>query len=366
MSVSPAEGIAYYETDGTPAPDVLGFQYLRVMAAAAMAFAQVQVQPSPRQRVLCIGLGTGALPGFLAHRFRELTIDVCEIDPLVVSVARKVLRCQFQEAPDPEAARAAEAPADGAIAPSYRVLVCDAAMHVQRLAVLQRASDAELAIRKERAMVGAGLGGVTVAEVDAQFSSIDDGGCATIFLDAFDAAGQTPAHLLEHDFLRDCHDSLTPGGVLVVNCFNGADGSDARVGLAALAQCMSESGFQQLFSLAVLSQEESVVLVARRGGRGRRPGGVDLRDAASSAWRAAGLSARAAARLVRQYHWVQINGKDSAGACRNAAVQSERTAGIRERRPPRRNLAPQRPELDIDSLAVGSSACPEWMRTEEE
>ncbi len=44
--------------------------------------------PSQPCRVLCIGLGGGTLPLFLAHHFPGMEIEVVEIDPVVIAAAR--------------------------------------------------------------------------------------------------------------------------------------------------------------------------------------------------------------------------------------------------------------------------------------
>jgi spermidine synthase len=51
-------------------------------------FTSYLFQPKP-QRVLIVGLGGGAMVHFLRHYEPELTVDVVEIDPAVVSVADK-------------------------------------------------------------------------------------------------------------------------------------------------------------------------------------------------------------------------------------------------------------------------------------
>jgi len=62
-------------------PDHLEVPYVR-----AMLFALV-FSERPR-RVLVVGLGGGSIPSFLRHRFPDLEIDVVDIDPVVVEVAR--------------------------------------------------------------------------------------------------------------------------------------------------------------------------------------------------------------------------------------------------------------------------------------
>jgi spermidine synthase len=63
-------------------PDHIELPYAKVMVAG-LAF-----HPRP-QRLLMIGLGGGTIPNFLHKHFPHLTIDVVEIDPLVLEVAKK-------------------------------------------------------------------------------------------------------------------------------------------------------------------------------------------------------------------------------------------------------------------------------------
>ena len=218
------QGVAYVK-QGTVA---LTFEYLRVMAAAALAFGRLQA-PAP-QRVLCVGLGAAALPGWLAHHF-DVGVEVVELDPLVARVAEEELGRQRGGA-------------------GYDVVIGDAAAHV-------------------RGLRGAGLG--------------------CVLLDAFDRDGETPAHLLTADgFLRDAYDALAAGGTLVVNRFNGVDGSAERAAFAQTARELG-GGLAEVYSLGV--DGLSVVLVARRAAPGaraarpRRPA-----RAARAAWEAGGLA----------------------------------------------------------------------------
>ena len=63
-------------------PDHLELPYARTILVS-LAFCD-----SPR-RVLIVGLGGGTIPMILRKHYPELTIDVVEIDPVVVDVARK-------------------------------------------------------------------------------------------------------------------------------------------------------------------------------------------------------------------------------------------------------------------------------------
>ena len=127
------------------------------------------------------------------------------------------------------------------------------------------------------AMIGAGLGGVTAAEVSRNLAAAEGRGpgLSSIVLDAFNGRGETPSHLLHPAFLQDCHDALAPGGVLLVNVFNGLEGSREREHIARLAALLGGQ-FDQTFSLPVATQEQSLVLAARRSGGLRRPGRREL------------------------------------------------------------------------------------------
>ena len=270
------QGIAYFDDDESPRNDVLGFQYLRVAAAAAMSFRQIARDgplASADDGVLCVGLGTGALPAYLSHHFGgDVRVDVVEIDPLVVRAASSVLQCDLRE-PD-----AANADGSDESLSSYGVALGDAASYMKSSAERLRESGEEC------------------------------GGRCAIILDAYNAEGETPAHLMRLDFLQDCRDTLGPGGVLVANVFNGASGSPARDAAERFAALL-EQAVGPVMSLEVPTQEESLVLLARPGTPLERPGARELRAAALAAWRPAGLG-RKAARLVRRYLWVETSGSE--------------------------------------------------------
>ncbi len=71
-------------------PRHLELPYARVVPAC-LAFT-----PNPR-RILIIGLGGGTIPRFLHSHFPEMMIDVVELDPEVVALAREY--CGFEEGP---------------------------------------------------------------------------------------------------------------------------------------------------------------------------------------------------------------------------------------------------------------------------
>ena len=310
------QGLAYLE-GRKRAPDVIGFEYLRVMAAAAMAFSELAPRTAPK-RMLCVGLGTGALPGWLAHHFPWVSVSAVEIDPVVIRAAHSVLCANFTLVSKKGAGMSAASEELGTAA--YLVHEADAAEHVAKIAAL------------------------------------DGGGVSAILLDAYDAVGAIPAHLMRPAFVRDCREALTAGGVLVINVFNGCEGSDARAAVNGLASVLSE-GVGEVYSLVVPDHEQSLVLVARRNdadGHGEakgaeRPGRRDVRAAVQAAWGGVGLPRREGARLVRRLLWMEATGEERAPPALGSTLR-----GILQRRGGRRRTS-------VDSLRPASSACPSWM-----
>ena len=179
--------------------DVLGYEYLRCMTAAAAAMCALDAGADWRRgdargvdgdfhrrpSVVCVGLGSGAMPAFIANAFPELSVDVVEIDDVVVDAAEKALGLP-----------GIRATAANARLENLRVFIGDAAEFMASAA-----------------------GAVRRGETPA---------ASAIFLDAFDGDGETPRHLTSAAFLRDCAERVAPGGVVVANCFNGVRGSKAR------------------------------------------------------------------------------------------------------------------------------------------
>jgi spermidine synthase len=139
----------------TKAPDRFVMNYTQMMMSALFA------NPEPRS-ILIVGLGGGTLPRALARVLPGARIDIVEIDPAVVRVAKRF----FLFTPD---ARTAVIEADG------RVFV-------------------KRAIREQR-----------------QYD--------LIMLDAFDHE-YIPEHLLTREFLQEVESLLSPQGVLAANTFS--------------------------------------------------------------------------------------------------------------------------------------------------
>ncbi len=129
------------------------FEYLRLMTAALAA------HPAP-SRVLALGLGAGALPRLTRALLPEAEIDVVEIDPVVVSIARD----HFDLGDDDD--------------PRLRVHTADA-----------------------RDFVTAHLAG---------------GGWDVVFVDCYDPVS-VPAHLANIGFLRAVSRAAGAGAIIVTN-----------------------------------------------------------------------------------------------------------------------------------------------------
>ncbi|HEX7011593.1 MAG TPA: fused MFS/spermidine synthase [Steroidobacteraceae bacterium] len=132
-----------------------------VMSYPQMMLGALYVNPQPKS-VLIIGLGGGTLPRALTQLVPGVRIDVVEIDPAVVRVARKYF--------------------EFTAGPNVRVFEMDGRVYVKR------------AMRE----------GVRYD---------------LIMLDAFDHE-YIPEHLLTREFLLEVKALLTPGGVLAANTFS--------------------------------------------------------------------------------------------------------------------------------------------------
>lgn len=136
-------------------PNQLVFSYTKMMMGA------LYLNPAP-ERALVIGLGGGTLPSALQKLFPSLQLDVVEIDPAVVKVAKKF----FNFMP----------------ARQTRVFEEDGRVFVKR--ALQRNAQYDL-----------------------------------VMLDAFDHE-YIPEHLLTREFLLEVRKLLADGGVLAANTFS--------------------------------------------------------------------------------------------------------------------------------------------------
>ena len=135
-------------------PNELELAYTRTMTAFLLFV------PRP-VRVLMIGLGGGSLAKFVYHRLAEVRVQVVEVNPQVLAVAR----------------RSFNVPPDG---PRFEVLVADGAEYVGR------------------------------SEVSAD----------VLIVDGYDADAHAE-ELASKTFYETCRARLKPGGILVVNLWGG-------------------------------------------------------------------------------------------------------------------------------------------------
>jgi spermidine synthase len=136
-------------------PDRIVMNYPQMMLGALF------VKPEPRS-ILIIGLGGGTIPRALRDVIPDARIDVVEIDPAVVTVARRYF--------------------DLGQGAKMNVIEADGRVHVKR------------ALRGEQRY-------------------------DLIMLDAFDHE-YIPEHLLTQEFLKEVKSLLAPGGVLAANTFS--------------------------------------------------------------------------------------------------------------------------------------------------
>ncbi len=139
------------------------FQYVK------MSLAGLLINPEPK-RMLMLGLGGGTISGVLKELFPELMMDIVELDPAVLQVARDYFH--FRE------------PAG-------------ATVHVQ---------DGRVFTRRARLLL------------DQEAAPPYD----LIILDAF-TGDYIPGHLMTREFLLDIKRLLGPGGVVVANTFSTSD-----------------------------------------------------------------------------------------------------------------------------------------------
>jgi hypothetical protein len=288
---------------GAALPHVLGFEYLRVMAAAAAGFAALNgvdlsrfaPRGAPEPRIVCVGLGAGALPAFLAHHFSPngARVAVAEIDPVIIHVTRSVLGVQFDSAETAEELLAFPKAAAAGGKNNKR------ANGVPQAAQAPRAPFA----------VAQADGCALVAALAAEVSAGRDRGASLLLLDAYEARGRIPAHLKQDDFLAACGAALAPDGLVVANLFNGTPNSAPRKEMAAYARALA-AAVGPVYSVKVQAQQTNVILVAAKAGsalgqensaRGGFPSRGALSDAVRRVARASGWEYDAGAAVERMF-----------------------------------------------------------------
>jgi hypothetical protein len=157
--------------------------------------------------------------------------------------------------------------------------------------------------KRQRAALSNLLGMKSAADSDALL------GISAIMLDAYDGAGGIPQHLTKPRFLRDCHAALADGGVVVANVFNGPSGSRSRAAIDLFVSQL-EAAVGPVCTVPVISQPESLVLVARRGREQSRPSRTELMEGVRRSTGGGGLGIDAPA-LVSAMLWADCIGMES-------------------------------------------------------
>jgi spermidine synthase len=200
-------------------PACLAQEYLKSMASvyAALRPSSHQQQEGRRgsigERLLCLGVGGGSLPQFLAHHFPDSEVDAVEIDPVVIHAAHQAMGLGEDHS-------------------SGRLR-----FHVQ---------DA-LQFAKGCAESG-------TPEYDA------------IFMDVFDGEDNTPRTLLEQEFASYLNDILHPRhGSLIMNVHGIPPSRPAEVFRAAMMARDAATSTSMIFSVGCKKQRMNITLVCTRG-----------------------------------------------------------------------------------------------------
>jgi len=303
--------------------DVLGYEYLRCMTAAGAALCRLDGETdwiasrqseadsdgkaSPKKRVICVGLGSGAMPAFIAKKFPDVFVEVVEIDPVVVEATSFFHGLRLTSG-DPGA------PPDRASRDRVRGDLSNLTLVLDDAAAFMESAAA------------------AVARGDAV-------GASAIFLDAFDGAGETPRGVSSDAFLRACRSALSPGGVVVSNCFNGVEGSAARFAAETFAAALAKE-IGPVTSWTVETPVNVVFAAKKRRLVSENLGGGvwkpeperftrrELRDAASRMSDALRFEWDAGER-IRKAFWVEI--EDSVEVIQNAGPPDVFPRVIRER-----------------------------------
>jgi len=150
--------LAFDETRGTQSAMKISDPIFLHYVYARLVFAGLAFCDEPKD-VLFVGLGGASMPKFFRHHYGEATIDIAEIDPVVVEVAKKY----FQFAED------------------------------------------------ERMKVYVKDGRVFLSKSDKKYD--------LIFLDAYNTAS-IPFHLTTKEFMEEVRRHLKPNGVVVSNIWS--------------------------------------------------------------------------------------------------------------------------------------------------
>ena len=219
------QGLAYRDGNASSEerfvhdPDAIGFEYVRAMATVGVA----ALGPAARQsakNALCVGLGAGTLPSFFGRLLGRDRCGAVEIEEEIANVARECLGVAHHRRGDEDAADRSEKT-------HFWIEIDDAANFLAK----------EAAANQTKAEAKSESTSTSSSEPTSNASS-STRGYDVIFVDAYDGAGNVPAHLLTREFMTSCAGALRPGGAIVANCWNGPPGSEGRAKLATFCEAL--------------------------------------------------------------------------------------------------------------------------------
>ena len=238
------QGLSYAHTDdAAPSPEVLGFQYIRAMAIATVDRIRAARRATKSTSIVAVGLGTGALPLYLANA-PDLNVDVVTVERsqavidacAAMRVPMRVIDFEGRSSGAPAAKKRRRSRSE----PSpIRVHRADALDYFQRCVAQNATHNRE-------------------ASVDV------------VLLDAYDGDGKIPEHVRDDVFVRSVASSLSPVGFCACNCWDGPAGSKTARDLDAFAVLLARH-FRAVERARVVGQEYNVILIASRARRGAAP-----------------------------------------------------------------------------------------------
>lgn len=221
------QGLTYVDSYGCPDPHVLGFQYIRVMVRAAIEALDARVSSNAsRINILAVGLGTGAVPMFLAHHtFRggsRCDVTCVERSQAVIDACAFLRVKMVQDGRRKKDKRSRNDSNSNA----FRVIRADGLEYLFKRCGYFRAHD-------------------------------------VVLLDAYDGEGRVPPHMRSDMFIEAVKNSLAERGSVICNCWNDRSGTAAAIELEKFSE-MLHRHVGRVKRLTVEGQENNIVLVAKK------------------------------------------------------------------------------------------------------
>ena len=221
------QGLAYRDANASTEerfahdPDAIGFEYVRAMATVGVA----ALGPAARQsakNALCVGLGAGTLPSFFGRLLGRRRCGAVEIEEEISIVVRECLGVAHHRRGDEDRSEKTR----------FWIEIDDAANFLAKEVAANQT-------KAERPSSASGPSSSTsMSSRPSRPRRPPRAGYDVIFMDAYDGAGNVPAHLLTREFMVSCAGALRPGGAIVANCWNGPPGSEGRAKLATFCDAL--------------------------------------------------------------------------------------------------------------------------------